>query len=216
MRCVVEAGGGRRSQEVFHLFQRALRPLEASGRPSQVTHHVSISPRASFCARGAAKVRGRRVTVVDGPEQVADLVGSNHNARVGSAVLDKGNAADLRETCVANTCSTNIGVPCRRPAHPSPLPSRHVKAGQGYHHVVDWQRRPEQNIYICCCQKNVSEDSRGQLEVVLAHGVETGRGVEHVSVAGVRGNVGKSFHGLGNDYPGNVQIHQGRGHLGKS
>ena len=96
MRCVVEAGGGRRSQEVFHLFERALRPLEASGRPSQVTHHVSISPRTSLCTRGTAKVGGRRVTVVDGSEQVADLVGGHHHAAEAARVLHDGHAVDLR------------------------------------------------------------------------------------------------------------------------
>ena len=149
MRRVVETRGSRRPQEVFHLFDRALRPLEASGRPSQVTHHVTILPRAGFCTRRATEVGRRGVTIVNSPKQVADLMGGHHNARICSAVFDQGDAADLRETGVADTCTTDVGITCCRSAHPSSLPSCHVQSGQGNHHVVDWQGRPRKEINHC-------------------------------------------------------------------
>ena len=44
--------------------------------------------------------------------------------------------------------------------------------------------------------------------------METGGGVEHVSIAGMGGNVGQGLHGLGNHDPGNVQVDKWGGHLG--
>ena len=83
---------------------------------------------------------------MDGTEQVADFMSGHHNPGIGSAVLDESNAADLGEASVANTGTTDICVSCRGSAHPSSLPSGHVQPGQGYHHVVDWQGRPRQEI----------------------------------------------------------------------
>ena len=127
VRCVVQTGGSRRPQEVFHLFDRALRPLEASGRPSQVAHHVTILPRAGFSTRRAAEVGWRGVTIVNSPKQVADLMGCHHDAGVCSAVFDQRDAADLRETGVADAGTTDVGIPCCRSAHPPSFPSCHVQ-----------------------------------------------------------------------------------------
>ena len=93
---VVEAGGGGSSQEVFHLLDRTIRPLETSRCSSQVAHHVAISPGARFSAGGTAQVRWRWVTIVDSTKQMADLMGSHHNPGVGTTVFNKGNAADFR------------------------------------------------------------------------------------------------------------------------
>ena len=93
---VVEAGGGGSSQEVFHLLDRALRPLETSRCSSQVAHHVAISPGASFSTGGTAQVRWRRVAIVDSTKQMPDLMGSHYNPGVGSAVFNQGDTADFR------------------------------------------------------------------------------------------------------------------------
>ena len=79
---------------------------------------------------------------MDGTQQGAEFMSGHPQPRIGSAVLDESNAADLGEASVANTGTTDICVSCRGSAHPSSLPSGHVQPGQGYHHVVDWQGRP--------------------------------------------------------------------------
>ena len=83
---------------------------------------------------------------MDGTKQVADFMRGHHNPGIGSAVLDESNAADLGEASVANTGTADVCVACRGSAHPSSLPSGHVQPGEGYHHVVDWQGRPGQEI----------------------------------------------------------------------
>ena len=96
VRGVVEAGGGGSSQEVFHLLDRTLRPLETSRCSSEVAHHVAIPPGASFSTGGTAQVRWRWVSIMNSTKQMADLMGSHHNPGVGSAVFNQGNAADFR------------------------------------------------------------------------------------------------------------------------
>ena len=62
---VVEAGGGGGAQEVLHLLQRAVGPVEAPGGSPQVAHHVSILPWAGLGPWGAPKVGGSSITIMD-------------------------------------------------------------------------------------------------------------------------------------------------------
>ena len=83
---------------------------------------------------------------MDCAKQVAHFMSSHNNPRICSTVFDQRNAADLGKPCVSNAGTTDIGIACCRSAHSSSFPSCHVQAGQGYHHVVDWQGRPGQEI----------------------------------------------------------------------
>ena len=48
VRRVVEAGGRGGAQEVLHLLQRAVGPVEAPRGSPQVAHHVSVLPWAGL------------------------------------------------------------------------------------------------------------------------------------------------------------------------
>jgi len=62
---VVEAGGGGGAQEVLHLLQRAVGPVEAPGGSPQVAHHVSVLPGAGLGPWGAPKVGGSSIAIMD-------------------------------------------------------------------------------------------------------------------------------------------------------
>ena len=85
---------------------------------------------------------------MDGAKKMPDLMSSHHNPGVRSTVLDQRNTADLGQAGVSNAGPTDIGIACCGPAHSSSFPSCHVQTGQGYHHVIDWQGRPGQELII--------------------------------------------------------------------
>ena len=103
---VVEALGGAGGEEMFHLFDGAVRPQLTPGRPSPVRHDVAIAPGAGL-GSGTPQIGGSCVTVMDSAKQVSDLVGCNDHAAVSSTVLHQRHAADLLQVNIPHTGSTN-------------------------------------------------------------------------------------------------------------
>lgn len=136
---VVEAGGGGGPQEVLHLLDGAVRPVETTRGPAEVRHDVTIAPGAVLGPGGGAQVGGGRVPIVDSAQEVADLMGSDNHSRVGPAVLHQGDAADLGEAGVADTGPAHVGVAGSGPVHPAGLSPGHVQPREDDHHVVHGQ-----------------------------------------------------------------------------
>ena len=147
VRRVVQAGGGGGPQKVLHLPDGAVGPAEAPGGPPEVTHHVAVAPGAGLGPGGPAEVGRSRVPVMYGPKQVADLVGRHHHPGICPTVLNKRYAADLGQPGVAHTRPTYVGVTSSCSGHSSILHARHVQAGEGDHHVINWQLGPGREGY---------------------------------------------------------------------